>query len=102
MPVQRITTTIEREYLAAIIAGTKKVEYRKLKPYWTRRFSKVTPPFELRLINGMEARAPEVTVVIGRIRVSRRNGEYELHIARVCGFKNWNKRKQQPTLRRKR
>ena len=28
-----ITTTIEREWLAQIIAGTKKIEYREIKPY---------------------------------------------------------------------
>ena len=37
----RITTTIEREWLAEIIAGTKKIEYRQIKPYWTKRFAKV-------------------------------------------------------------
>jgi hypothetical protein len=94
--LDRITTTIERRFLAAIIAGTKRVEYRELKPYWTKRLSKVKPPFELRLINGMQARAPEVTVVIGRIKESRKNGEYELHIRQVKAFKNWNKRKQEP------
>ena len=93
----RITTTIEREFLAAIIARTKKIEYRELKPYWTNRLSKVRPPFELRLINGMRAHAPEVTVVIGKVRTNRRAGEYELHISRVRSFKNWDKKKQQPT-----
>ena len=34
-----ITTTIEREWLAEIIAGTKKIEYRRIKPYWTKRFA---------------------------------------------------------------
>ena len=38
----RITTTIEREWLAQIIAGTKKIEYRQIKPYWTKRFAKVS------------------------------------------------------------
>jgi len=53
----RITTTIEREWLAEIIAGTKKIEYRQIKPYWTRRFEKVSVPFELRLLNGMNPAA---------------------------------------------
>jgi hypothetical protein len=35
----RITTTIEREWLAQIIAGTKKIEYRQIKRYWTKRFA---------------------------------------------------------------
>jgi hypothetical protein len=46
----RITTTIERECLAEIIAGTKKIEYRQIKPYWAKRFEKVSVPFELRLL----------------------------------------------------
>ena len=29
----RMTTTIERDWLAQIIAGTKKIEYRQIKPY---------------------------------------------------------------------
>jgi hypothetical protein len=59
----RITTTIEREWLAEIIAGTKKIEYRRIKPYWTKRFAKVSVPFELRLLNGMNPPVLEVTVL---------------------------------------
>ncbi len=91
--MKRITTTIERRWLAAIVDGSKTIEYRELKPYWTNRLSKVTPPFELRLINGMQAKAPEVTVVIGKVRTNRRSEEYELHIVRVASLKNWDKRK---------
>ncbi len=92
----RITTTIEREWLAQIIAGTKKIEYRKIKPYWTRRFAKVSVPFELRLLNGMNPPVPEVTVLIHKITKDRRTGNYELHIKRVLGFKHWDKRRQKP------
>ncbi len=92
----RITTTIEREWLAEIIAGTKKVEYRQIKPYWTKRFSKVSLPFELRLLNGMNPPVPEVTVLIHRITKDRRAGEYRLHIKKVLGFKHWDKRRQTP------
>ena len=63
----RITTTIEREWLAHIIAGTKKIEYRQIKPYWTKRFEKVSVPFELCLRNGMTPPVPEVTVLIHKI-----------------------------------
>jgi hypothetical protein len=92
----RITTTIEREWLAQIIAGTKKIEYRKVKPYWTKRFAKVSLPFELRLRNGMNPPVPEVTVLIHRITKDRRAGEYRLHIKRVLGYKHWDKRRQKP------
>jgi hypothetical protein len=89
-----ITTTIEREWLAEIIAGTKKIEYRQIKPYWTKRFSKVSLPFELRLLNGMNPPVPEVTVLIHRI--TRVAGEYRLHIKKVLGFKHWDKQRQKP------
>lgn len=47
LPYHRITTTIEREWLAQIVVGTKKIEYRHIKPYWTKRLEKVSVPFEI-------------------------------------------------------
>ena len=96
MTHDRITTTIEREWLAEIIAGTKKIEYRQIKPYWTKRFEKVSVPFELRLLNGMTPPVPEATVLIHKITKDRRAGEYQLHIKKVLGFKHWDKRRQKP------
>lgn len=92
----RITTAIEREWLAQIVAGTKKIEYRQIKPYWTKRFAKVSLPFELRLRNGMNPLVPEVTVLIHGITKDRRASEYRLHIKKVVGFKHWDKRRQKP------
>lgn len=62
--MDRITTTIRRRWLAEIISGEKKVEYREAKRYWRERLAKVSVPFELRLIDGMQKRAPEVTVLV--------------------------------------
>lgn len=70
----RLTTTIKREFLAAIVAGTKRIEYREIKPYWTQRFEAWRLPFELRLRNGYAERVPEVTVLIHRIVVNKREG----------------------------
>lgn len=95
-PYDRVTTTIKRQWLAEIIAGTKKIEYRQIKPYWTERLEKVSVPFELRLLNGMNPPVPEVTVLIHRITKGQRAGEYRLHIKKVLGFKHWDKRHQQP------
>ena len=67
----RITTTIEREWPAEIVAGTKQIEYRQIEPYWTKRFEKVSVPFELRLLNGMNPPVPEVTVLIHKITKNR-------------------------------
>lgn len=52
--MDKITTTIKREWLREIAAGRKGVEYREIKPYWTRRLSRVQIPLLLRLINGMQ------------------------------------------------
>jgi hypothetical protein len=49
------------------LLAPKKIEYRQIKPYWTKRFAKVSLPFELRLLNGMNPPVPEVTALIHRI-----------------------------------
>jgi len=84
--VDRITTTIKREFLAEIVAGIKTIEYREIKPYWTEKFRQISVPFELRLINGMSKTAPEVMVRIDGIT---KGTEWELHIGQILGYKNW-------------
>ena len=88
--MQRLTTTIKRRFLAEIIEGTKNIEYREIKPYWTRRFQKVSVPFELRMINGMSKTAPEVTVRIDKITKGK---EWELHIGIILNYRNWPMKK---------
>jgi hypothetical protein len=84
--MQTITTTIKREWLREIVAGRKRVEYREIKPYWTNKLESVELPFLLRLINGMQARAPEVTVVVRRVRKNARSGCFEFRfVSRICG-----------------
>jgi hypothetical protein len=90
--MDKITTTIERQWLREIVARRKKTEYRKIKRYWTAKLEKVGRPFLLRLINGMRRRAPEVTVRIDRVRKNKTSGYYELRIGRVVEVKNWNRR----------
>jgi hypothetical protein len=84
--MQTITTTIKRQFLAEIIEGTKTVEYREIKPYWTGKFRQILLPFRLRLINGMSKKAPEVTVLISKITKGK---EWELHIRKILNHKNW-------------
>jgi len=54
-----------------------------MKKYWTDRLKKARTPFLLRLINGMVARAPEVTVRIDKVRKNARSGNDELYIGRI-------------------
>ena len=84
--MKRVTTTILRHWLDEIVAGRKTVEYRDVKPYWTKRLEGIETPFELRIINGMRRNAPEATLLIER--VSKSDGRYELHIARVLDVRN--------------
>jgi hypothetical protein len=94
MAMDRLTTTIKRQWLAEIISGRKKIEYREAKPYWKDRLAKLTTPFELRLINGMDKLAPEVTVLVDRVRLNGAKRQYELRILRVLRYSNWDKRRQ--------
>jgi len=86
--MKTLTTTIKRQYLREIVAGTKKVEYREIKKYWDDRLAKFDPPFLLRLINGMRKDAPEATVEVVRIKKNRWQGYYELHLGHVVEVKN--------------
>jgi hypothetical protein len=95
-----ITTTLKREWFAAIVARTKRIEYREIKPYWTSRLRKVRTPFRLVLRNGMTPPIPVLTVRIDRIIPSpkghRRGGTYALHIGRVLKVEHWDRRKSRP------
>lgn len=94
--MHKITTTIQRQWLAEIVAGTKTIEYREVKPYWTMRLvqsggTTIPCPFKMRLINGMSKKAPEVTVRIDKITVDTHvpPTQFELHIGKVLNVKNW-------------
>ena len=93
--MQTVTTTIKREWFRQIVAHHKTVEYRELKPYWTKRLSGIQVPFRLRLINGMRSDSPRLTVTV--LKVRKRNGNYELHLGRVSELVNWDRKTNQPT-----
>src|SRR5436190_9491960 len=95
--MDKITTTIQRQWLREIAARRKRIEYREIKPYWSRRFSKVNVPFALRMINGMDRKAPEITVLIRRIRKNSRSGYFELHIGKILDLRYWDVKQERPT-----
>jgi hypothetical protein len=97
--MDKITTTIEREWLAKIADRTKRVEYREMKPYWVKRLSRVKPPFLLRLINGMQPKAPELTVVVTKIRKNSRAREFELVLGKIVEVRYWSVKFRRPTGR---
>jgi hypothetical protein len=92
--MKRITTTIKREWLSKIIRGVKKIEYREVKPYWSKRLEGIECPFELRIINGMSKTAPEAILRIDKVTVGGETPtslEYELHIGAVLKTKHCKK-----------
>lgn len=109
--MQTLTTTIKRQWLAKIVAGTKKIEYREIKPYWDERLPKYSVPFKLRMINGMSKTAPEVTVLVNKVDIGYQTDRatlrasddlyeghvYRLHIAKVLSYKNWDKKRGIPS-----
>jgi hypothetical protein len=62
-----ITTTLNREWLIEIVHGPKRIEYREIKPYWTKRLKKVKTPFRLVFRNGMHRPIPVLTVRIDKV-----------------------------------
>jgi hypothetical protein len=86
-----ITTTIKRHWLDEIISRRKRIEHRDIKRYWELKLAAVTAPFRLRLINGMSATAPEVTVKIIKVVRNTRGGTFNLHIGRVLEVRNWRR-----------
>ena len=94
--MDRITTTIKREYLAEIVRGEKKIEYRELKPYWTKKLESVETPFELHLINGMTTTAPRVLVTVLRVKKDSRRNQYELHLGKILKVRYWDAKRERP------
>jgi len=91
-----VTTTIKREFFKEIVALKKRVEYREIKPYWTKKLALIKTPFLLRIINGMTHPIPEATVVVTRVRKNTKRRRYELHLGAVRAFKNWDRRRGRP------
>jgi hypothetical protein len=99
--MQTITTVLKRKWFAEIVAGSKRVEYRDIRPTWTKRLRSVTVPFRLVLRNGMLPPVPVVAVRIDRIVpnpwiTKKHSGSYALHIGRILKVENWDRVKKRP------
>jgi tetratricopeptide (TPR) repeat protein len=87
-----LTANLHREFFADIAAGRKKIEYREATEYWQKRIDKAgRPPFHFRLINGMNKKAPELTVVVEKVVYNVWDEVYEFHLGKILEIKNWDK-----------
>ncbi len=94
--MDKITTTIKREWLREIANRTKRIQYRELKRYWVKRLSQVQVPFLLRLINGMQPNAPEITVMVTKVRTNSRSRQFELVLGKIVELKHWSVKFERP------
>jgi len=91
---------IKRQFFADILAQPRRkgIEYRKMKEYWERRLEKVgKPPFNLRLLNGMNPPVPEATVRVTKVIRRKTSKTIEFHLGRVVSVKHWDRKKERPT-----
>jgi hypothetical protein len=86
--MDQTSMTIKREYFAAVVAGTKKNEYRRRTKYWKARIEKLRCPFRLELRNGYSKQAPIAWVVIDKVAKTS-DGYYAAHIAKVAKTIRW-------------
>jgi hypothetical protein len=95
-----LVVNIKRQFFADILAQPRRkgIEYRKMKEYWERRLEKVgKPPFNLRLLNGMNPPVPEATVRVMKIVRRKSDKIIELHLGKVLYVKHWDRKKECPT-----
>lgn len=71
-----------KQWFDQILAGTKKIEYREIKPYWTKRlFEENGTPKNYDTIsfrNGYSKGARTMLVEFKGVRVNKKKGEYEI------------------------
>ena len=81
--MQQIYLPIKRIWFNAIVDKTKTIEYRDIKPFYDRMFSRVQAPFVLRLRAGYTLACPVVRVIVSKVSKNVESGKYELHISDI-------------------
>ena len=87
--------TLHREFFAAIAAGTKKTEYREIKPYWQNRLE--GRHYDLiHFRNGYATNAPEMLVEFVGLRRQGRgaSAKYAIRLGRILKITHWPPRKK--------
>ena len=90
-PRRILHMTLKREWFDQIAAGTKKEEYRELKPYWRTRM-KGREYDEIHFRNGYNADAPRMRVEYRGLRKDSRNDRYVIRLGKVLELKRPRKK----------
>lgn len=82
--------TLHREFFDAIVAGTKKTEYRENKDYWQRRLVGRTYA-EVHFRNGYATKAPFMRVQCKGIWKVRRKGEttFAIRLGKILELRHY-------------
>lgn len=80
MSQEILKLTLYRKYFDEILSGTKTIEYRENKDYWTKRlFSKKYDCIHFK--NGYNSNSPEFFIELKMIIL--KNNIYELHLGKI-------------------
>jgi len=81
---------LHRVHFAAIVAGTKKTEYRAYSPYWRRRIQDRRYDV-IQFRNGYATKAPAMTVEYRGYRVqgAGRNKVFAIRLGRLLEIQRW-------------
>lgn len=81
---------LHREWFAAIVAKTKRIEYRRQTPHWKRRLDGRTYDI-IQFRNGYATKAPEMQVEFKGVRRygKGRNAYYAIRLGRILSIKRW-------------
>ena len=83
---------LHRQYFAAIVAKTKRIEYRRRTPYWkTRLENRKYDMIQFR--NGYATAAPEMRVEFLGVRRIKKDGNnvYAIRLGKILKIKRWIK-----------
>ena len=81
---------LHREFFAAIVAKTKRIEYRDVSPYWRRRLDGRTYDI-IQFRNGYATKAPEMQVEFLGVRRIKKWGrrKYAIRLGKILKIKRW-------------
>ena len=83
---------LHRQYFAAIVAKTKRIEYRSHTPYWkTRLENRKYDVIQFR--NGYATDAPEMQVEFLGVRRIKKDGQnvYAIRLGKILKIRRWKK-----------
>ncbi|MBT3642746.1 ASCH domain-containing protein [archaeon] len=81
--------TLHKEFFKQILNGTKKIEYREIKPYWTKRlFNADNKPIEYSKIIFKNGYAKDCPIMEVEFKGIRKKEDYEILLGKILKKKN--------------